>query len=107
MYSWGNAQSLVGLAAILALCWAVSEDRRRFPLRLALGAIGVQLALVLVLFGLKPARGLLQAVGAGVDALAGSTQAGTEFVFGYLAGGEQPFAIANGAALYLGEPQGL
>ena len=101
MYSWGNAQSLVGLAAILALCWAVSEDRRRFPLRLALGAIGVQLALVLVLFGLKPAQGLLQAVGAGVDALAGSTQAGTEFVFGYLAGGEQPFAITNGAPLYL------
>jgi concentrative nucleoside transporter, CNT family len=101
MYGWHNAQSLIGLGAILILCWALSEDRRRFPVRLALGALGVQLALVLVLFGLKPAQGLLQAVGAGVDALAGSTQAGTQFVFGYLAGGPQPFAVADGAPLYL------
>ena len=101
MYGWHNAQSLVGLTGVIGLCWALSEDRRRFPLRLALGALGVQLALVLVLFGFRPAQGLLQGVGAGVDALAGSTQAGTQFVFGYLAGGQQPFAVADSAPLYL------
>ncbi len=101
MYGWSNAQSLSGLAVTVGLCWAVSEDRRRFPVRLAVGALGVQLALVLLLFGFAPARGLLQGVGAGVDALAGSTQAGTQFVFGYLAGGDQPFPISNGQPLYL------
>ena len=93
MYGWHNAQGLIGLGGIVALCWTLSEDRRRFPWRLALGATVVQLALVLVLFGVKPAQGLLQAVGVGVDALAGSTQSGTQFVFGYLAGGDQPFPV--------------
>ena len=51
MYGWHNAQSLCGLALTLGVCWALSEDRRRFPGRLAVGALGVQLALVLVLFG--------------------------------------------------------
>ena len=101
MYGWHNAQSLVGLALTIGLCWGVSEDRRRFPLKLAVGALGVQLALVLVLFGFKPAQGLLQGVGAGVDALAGSTQAGTQFVFGYLAGGDQPFPVRDPSPLYL------
>ena len=101
MYGWHNAQSLVGLALTMGLCWAVSEDRRRFPLRLAVGALGVQLGLVLLLFGFAPAQGLLQGVGAGVDALAGSTQAGTQFVFGYLAGGDQPFPVNNAQPLYL------
>jgi concentrative nucleoside transporter, CNT family len=101
MYGWHNAQSLVGLGVTIGLCWLLSENRRRFPVKLALGALGVQLALVLVLFGLKPAQGLLQGVGAGVDALAGSTQAGTQFVFGYLAGGQQPFAVADPGPLYL------
>ena len=100
---WGpdNAQSLVGIAVTLALCWALSEDRRRFPLRLAAGSLLVQLALVLLLFGFPPARSLLGAVGWGVDALAGSTQAGTAFVFGYLAGGEQPFAVGPAGAPYI------
>ena len=101
MYGWHNAQSLCGLAVTIGLCWLLSEDRRRFPVRLAVGALGVQLALVLLLFGIRPAQGLLQGVGAGVDALAGSTQAGTEFVFGYLAGGPQPFAVADAELPYL------
>ncbi|WP_158918423.1 NupC/NupG family nucleoside CNT transporter [Caulobacter sp. S45] len=101
MYGWNNAQSLIGLFGIMAVCWLVSEDRRRFPFKLAAGAVCVQLALLLVLFGFKPAQGLLNAVGAGVDALAGSTQTGTQFVFGYLAGGDQPFSVTNPGPLYL------
>ncbi len=101
MYGWGDAQSLIGLFGIMGLCWLFSEDRRRFPFKLAIGAVCVQLALVLVLFGFKPAQSLLNAVGAGVDALAGSTQSGTQFVFGYLAGGDQPFSVTNPGPLYL------
>jgi CNT family concentrative nucleoside transporter len=101
MYGWHNAQSLIGVLTIPALCWLLSEDRSRFPFRLALGAVAIQLVLVLGLFGLKPAQGLLQGVGAGVDALAGSTQSGTSFVFGYLAGGAQPFTVTDAGPLYL------
>lgn len=97
-----NAQSLIGLAATMGLCWVLSEDRRQFPWRLALGAIAIQVALVLLLFGFPPARTALQGVGGAVDGLATSAQAGTAFVFGFLAGGpDQPYALAKPALLYI------
>lgn len=96
-----NAQSLVGVALVLALCWAVSEDRRRFPWKLAVGSLLVQLGLVLLLFGLPPARAALQGVNGVVDALSGATQAGAQFVFGYLAGAGQPFVATDPSALFI------
>jgi len=96
-----NAQSLVGLVLVMGLCWAVSEDRRRFPWRLALGALAVQLGLVFLLFGAPPARAMLQGVGQGVDALSSATATGAAFVFGYLAGGDPPSAATNPAALFI------
>jgi len=101
MYGPLNAQSLIGLAAVMGLCWAVSEDRRRFPWKLAIGAVVVQLLLVLLLFGVPQARAALQGIGKGVDGLSASTAAGTEFVFGYLAGGDQPYAMNNPQALFV------
>ena len=49
MFRPENAQSLVGIALTLGICWALSDDRRRFPWKLALGAVAVQVALVLLL----------------------------------------------------------
>jgi CNT family concentrative nucleoside transporter len=101
MYGPLNGQSLIGLVLVMALCWLVSEDRRRFPWKLAIGAVLVQVLLVLLLFGVPQARAALQWVGHGVDGLSASTAAGTQFVFGYLAGGDQPYATNNPAALFV------
>jgi CNT family concentrative nucleoside transporter len=101
MFDLQNAQSLTGLAATLAVCWAISEDRRRFPWKLAIGAVAVQAALVLLLFGVPAARGVLQAMGQAVDGLGASTQDGTRFVFGFLAGGDQPYPLSNPSSLYI------
>ena len=101
MFELQNAQSLTGLVLTLAICWAVSEDRRRFPWRLAVGALVIQAGLVLILFGMPIAQDVLQAVGRGVDGLAASTQTGTQFVFGYLAGGNQPYATGPAGVPYL------
>ncbi len=87
-----NAQSLIGLVLVMAICWGISENRRAFPWKLAIGALAIQLGLVLLLFGFPAARSALQGVGAAVDGLSSSTQAGTSFVFGYLSGGDQPFS---------------
>ena len=89
-----NLQSLAGVALTILICWLLSENRRRFPLRLLLGAIAIQIAIVLLLFGLPPARAVLNGVSLAVDGLSASTQAGTAFVFGYLAGGSQPYVVA-------------
>jgi CNT family concentrative nucleoside transporter len=101
MYGLQNVQSLSGLVLVIGLCWLVSEDRRRFPWKLAVGAVAVQLGLVLLLFGVPQARAALQGVGEAVDGLSASTAAGTAFVFGYLGGGPQPYPTTNPEALFV------
>ena len=100
MFSVLNLQSLLGLIVIVGVCWAISENRRRFPWRLTLGAIAVQAALVLALFAIPGSQGVLAAVTGAVDGLAVATNEGTRFVFGYLAGGDQPYAVSNQGALF-------
>jgi CNT family concentrative nucleoside transporter len=100
MFSLLNLQSLLGLVVIVAVCWAISENRRAFPWRLALGAVAVQAALVLALFAIPGSQGVLAAVTGAVDSLARATNEGTKFVFGYLAGGDQPYAVSNQGALF-------
>jgi CNT family concentrative nucleoside transporter len=101
MFRAENAQSLTGLALTLLICWAVSENRRAFPWRLAIGALIVQVGLILLLFGLPAAQGVVAAISGTVDGLAAATGKGTQFVFGYLGGGTQPYAIANDGALFV------
>jgi CNT family concentrative nucleoside transporter len=97
-----NLQGLIGVAGIIGLCWLLSEARGRFPVKLAIGSLVVQVALVLILFGLPQARSVLGAVNGAVDALGSSTQAGTSFVFGYLAGSAPaPYQTNNPAALFV------
>jgi CNT family concentrative nucleoside transporter len=87
---------------VLLVCWAVSENRRRFPWKLAIGAILLQGLLVLALFGLPALRAGLAGVGQVVDGLANSTQAGVAFVFGFLAGTpNQPYPLTNPGSLFV------
>ena len=101
MFSLLNLQSLLGLLVIVAACWGLSENRRAFPWKLAIGAIVVQAVLVLVLFN-PASHGVLNAVNAAVDGLARATSVGTNFVFGYLAGGgfQQPYSVQEPGALF-------
>ncbi|WP_374516966.1 NupC/NupG family nucleoside CNT transporter [Brevundimonas sp.] len=100
MFSLLNLQSLFGLVVVVAVCWALSENRRAFPWKLALGAIAVQAGLVLAVFGIPGSQAVLNAINGAVDGLARATNEGTRFVFGYLAGGDQPYAVANEGALF-------
>lgn len=62
MFSALNLQSLLGIVVVIALCWLVSENRRVFPWRLAIGAVAVQAALVLALFAIPGSQGVLAAI---------------------------------------------
>ena len=102
MFRLENAQSLVGVALAVGLCWAISENRRRFPWKLAIGAIVVQAALVLLLFGVPALRSALIGVGHAVDGLSAATQAGVAFVFGFLAGTpNQPYTLTDPGSLFV------
>ncbi|MEW6537287.1 MAG: nucleoside transporter C-terminal domain-containing protein [Pseudomonadota bacterium] len=100
MFSLLNLQSLLGLVVIVAVCWAISENRKAFPWRLTIGAILVQAGLVLALFAIPGSQAVLAAVTGAVDGLAVATTEGTKFVFGYLAGGDQPYTVSNQSALF-------
>jgi CNT family concentrative nucleoside transporter len=82
----------MGLAALLGLAWIMSENRRQ--VRLAPMAIGLGLQLGLGLLMLKVPLFervflWLNEVALGIEK---ATMAGTSFVFGYLGGGDLPFA---------------
>jgi len=101
MFGWENLQSLVGLALAMGLCWAFAEDKRRFPWKLAIGSLLLQLALILLLFAVPATRSVVQGLDGAVDAVGQATSQGVQFVFGYLAGGPQPYTVANASALFI------
>ena len=101
MFSLLNLQSLLGLAVIIGLCWVLSEKRGAFPWRLAIGAVAVQALLVLLVFGVPGAEVGLKAITDSVDALSAATRTGAQFIFGYLAGGTQPYVVQNQPALFV------
>ncbi|MGZ3304636.1 MAG: NupC/NupG family nucleoside CNT transporter [Asticcacaulis sp.] len=100
-YGPENLQSLLGIAVILLACWLFSENRKRFPIFLALGAIAVQVALILLLFAIPQSHAVLDGIGAGMTALSDATSKGMQFVFGYMGGGDQPYQVTNSGALFV------
>ncbi len=96
-YSLDNARSLLALVFIILVCWLFSENKRRFPVGLMVGAIALQGGLVALIFALPNAQPLLAGISGAVEALASATRQGTQFVFNYLGGGDQPW-MAPGAS---------
>jgi concentrative nucleoside transporter, CNT family len=94
-------RGLLGLAALLAVAWVLSEDRRRIPWRTVAGGVLLQLALAALLLGFPPATAVVFLLNDGATALQNATQAGTSFVFGYLAGPPLPFAETHPGASFV------
>ncbi len=84
-------QSLVGFAVFLALAWAMSEHRRRVPVRLVAFGVALQFALGVLLLKIPASGEIFLAFNRVILSLEESAQAGTAFVFGYLGGGPPPF----------------
>ena len=82
----GIVQGILGLLAFAGLAWLLSEDRARFPLRVALAGLAFQLVLALLVLHAPFVEAALMAVNAAVVALQQATLAGTAFVFGVLPG---------------------
>jgi concentrative nucleoside transporter, CNT family len=94
-------RGLLGLAALLAVAWVLSEDRRRIPWRTVAGGVLLQLALAALLLGFPPATAVVFLLNDGATALQNATQAGTSFVFGYLAGPPLPFVETHPGASFI------
>jgi CNT family concentrative nucleoside transporter len=84
-------QGLLGIMAIVALCWALSERRRAIPWRPVLIGLALQPVLALILLKTPGAPTVFVWLNQAVLALQEATRAGTSFVFGYVGGGVLPF----------------
>jgi CNT family concentrative nucleoside transporter len=94
-------RGLLGLAALLAIAWLLSEDRRRIPWRTVIAGIVLQWVLALLLLGFPPATAVIFLLNDGATALQRATEAGTRFVFGYLGGPPLPFVETHPGASFI------
>ena len=96
-----SLHALTGMAGLLALAWAASENRRVIPWRAVLVGLGLLIlgaALFLKVPLIKDAFMQLNDV---LLVLEKATQAGTSLVFGFLGGGEPPYPVSNPASNFV------
>jgi CNT family concentrative nucleoside transporter len=86
-----NLQSALGVLAILAFAWAISENRRAVPWRPVVVGLAVTFALAVLMLKIPQSQVAFNWINSAVDAVADATRAGTAFVFGYIGGGVLPF----------------
>lgn len=94
-----GAVSLLGLAALLGIAWAVSTDRRRFPWRIVVWSLALQAVFALIVLRSPWGTAALSAVADAVDLALRQANAGIELVFGPLADRERFGVILAVSAL--------
>ena len=94
-------QGLIGYAALLALAFACTEDRRRIPWRTVVGGVLLQWVLALLLLRVPATQHVVLLLNDGAEALQRATDEGTGFLFGYLGGGALPFVETRPGASFI------
>ena len=97
-WGWDNGRALLGMAAIYAVCWVLSEKKKLFPWKIVLGATAMQFAFALILFGIPVVREVLFKANDVVSGLQAATRAGTSFVFGYVGDNAAASELIGGSA---------
>ncbi len=85
----------LGLAVVAACFWAMAEQRRLSNLRPLLIGVFWAVGLAFLLTRVPSIAGLMEGLAQGANSLQRAASTGTQFVFGYLGGGPQPFAAAG------------
>src|SRR5438876_6483898 len=86
-------QSAFGVLALLAIAWALGENRRAVSLRQMAVGLAATVVTALVMLKMPGTTGVFAGLNNAVDAIAAATRAGTSFVFGYLGGGTLPYEL--------------
>src|SRR5215470_17409642 len=86
-------QSVLGVIALLAIAWLISEHRRLVAWRPVVTGLALTIILAFVLIKVPQVTQALATVNRAVGAVADATKAGTSFVFGYLGGGPLPYEL--------------
>jgi CNT family concentrative nucleoside transporter len=94
-------QSALGVVALPALAWALSENRSVPPWRTVAGGLAVQFGLAFLLLKVPLFKDAFLALNAVVEAVRKATLDGTSFVFGFLGGGPLPFVETHAGASFV------
>ncbi|MDX2142167.1 MAG: nucleoside transporter C-terminal domain-containing protein [Rhodospirillaceae bacterium] len=94
-------QSGLGLLLMIALAWALSENRRCVPWRAVTMGVALQFALAVFFLKVEAAQSVFGGLNAAVNALDEATRTGTAFVFGYIGGAEAPFIGKESASTFV------
>ncbi len=102
-----SVQSAAGMIVLLALAFAVSENRRAVPWRQVASGLALTVALAVLFLKIPQLKAGFAVVGDAVNAIAAATRAGTSFVFGYLGGAALPFELKTPGADFVFALQAL
>jgi CNT family concentrative nucleoside transporter len=94
-------QSALGVAALLAIAWLLSEHRSKVAWRQVGMALLVTVVAAVLLLKIPNAAAVFAAINKAVGAIAEATRAGTSFVFGYLGGGPLPYDLKSPGADFI------
>lgn len=92
---------MLGLVALLAIAWLLSENRRSVPWRIVISGVLLQLVLAAALLKIPLTKEFFLALNDMLLALERATQQGTSFVFGFLGGGPPPYEERPGASSFV------
>ena len=85
--------SLLGLVAMIAMAWGISENRKRFPWRTVLWGVGLQFLFAVLILDTWFGQQVFDVTGHAINRLIMFSNEGCQFVFGPLAKGD---ALAKG-----------
>ena len=100
-------QSLLGFLLFFGFAWAISENRKAVVWRTVVGAIAVQIVLCILMFKFPFFKEISLALNGALNGLQTATTEGTKLLFGYLGGGELPFALEPGKSPFVLAAQAL
>jgi concentrative nucleoside transporter, CNT family len=93
-----SLQSALGVVAIIAFAFVISENRRAVSWRQVGIGLAVTFALALLMLKIPQVKFAFVWINDAVGAIAAATKAGTSFVFGYIGGGTLPFDLKTPGA---------
>lgn len=98
MELFDQLRGIIGMAALLGLAWAFSENRRALPgWRWIAGALVLQGLLAVLIVRVPAVWAAVGLVNNAVSAVEAATLKGSSYMFGYLGGAELPFVLKEGA----------
>ncbi|WP_017664755.1 NupC/NupG family nucleoside CNT transporter [Porphyrobacter sp. AAP82] len=98
MELFDQLRGIIGIAVLIGIAWAFSENRKALPgWRWMLGALLMQGLLAVVIVRVPIVWAAVGLVNNAVSAVEAATLKGSAYMFGYLGGAELPFALKPGA----------